>query len=385
MKRRGWFFGLAPWILAGGCALVAAAAEPAKKPPAWLVGKQFEQQLQRSVDLTWANAPLTAALNRLAANHRLAIVLDRRIDPDQTLSLAVAGQTLEEALGRIAETEHVGLSLWEPIVYLGPPDEAAALRTLAWLRRDEAGALPPVRRQAFLALRAWQWDDLATPRDLLAALAAEARVKIDDLDRVPHDLWPARRLPPLAWTDRLTLLAIEFGLTFEIAADGRSVRLVPIPDKVMARRSYSAGRDPRQMAGVLAQRYPEAVVRVEGDQIVVDGRIEDLEAVARGVVATARPTRKTAAAGKQVYTLSVEQPVDDLLRQLSKLLDVEFQLDRPAIERAGISLDRLVTVKVEGATLDELLAAVLEPAGLKGTRQGRTVTVSPRAAAAPKP
>jgi hypothetical protein len=139
------------------------------------------------------------------------------------------------------------------------------------------------------------------------------------------------------------------------------------------------------MVGVLAQRYPDAVVRVEGDQIVVDGRIEDLETVARGVVATARPARKTAAAGKQVYKLSVEQPLDDLLRQLSKLLDVEFQLDRPAIERSGISLDQLVTVKVEGATLDELLAAVLEPAGLKGVRQGRIVNVSPREPAATKP
>ena len=153
----------------------------------------------------------------------------------------------------------------------------------------------------------------------------------------------------------------------------------------MARRSFSAGHDPRQSVTVLAQRYPDAVVRVEGDKIVVDGRIEDLEAVARGVAATARPVRKTAAAGRQVYKLSVEQRLDEMLGQLSKLLDVEFQLDRPAIERAGISLDQLVTVKVDGATLDELLSAVLEPAGLKGVRQGRIVTVSPREPSGPKP
>jgi hypothetical protein len=335
--------------------------------------------------LTWANAPLATALKNLAANNRIAIVLDRRIDPHQMLSLTASGRPLAEVLGRIAETERLGLSLWEPIVYLGPAPEAAALRTLAWLRREEASALPASRRQALSAVRAWEWDDLATPRDLLAALAAEARVKVEDLDRLPHDLWPARRLPPLAWTDRVTLLAIEFGLTFEIAADGRSIRLVPVPAKVMARRSYSAGRDPRQTISVLAQRYPDAVVRVEGDQIVVDGRIEDLEAVARGIVATGRPTRKTSAAGKQIYKLSAEHKLADMLEQLSKLLDVEFQLDRPAIERSGISMDQLVTVKVEGATLDELLSAVLEPAGLKGVRQGRIVTVTPRDPVATKP
>jgi hypothetical protein len=384
VKRGGRLFRLTPWILAGSCAL-AAAAEPSKKPPAWQVGKRFEQQMQQNVGLTWANAPLAAALKNLAASNRVAIVLDRRIDPNQTLSLTVADQPLEEVLGRIAETERLGLSLWEPLVYLGPPQEAAALRTLAWLRHEEVAALPAPRRQALLAVRAWDWDDLATPRDLLAALAAEAKVKIEGLDLMPHDLWAARRLPPLAWTDRLTLVALEFGLTFEIAADGRSVRLVPVPAKVMARRSYSAGRNPRQNVGVLAQRYPDAVVRVEGDQIVVDGRIEDLEGVARSMVATARPVRKTSAAGKQVYKLSIELRLDEMLQQLSKLLDVEFQLDRPAIERSGIALDQLVTVKVEGATLDELLSAVLEPAGLKGVRQGRIVTVAPRDPAGAKP
>jgi len=385
VKRGGRRLRFALWILAGSCAVVAAGAEPSKKPPDWQVGKHFEQQLQQKIDLTWANAPLAAALQSLAANHHVAVVLDRRIDPGQMLSLTVAGQPLEEALRQVAETEGLGLSLWEPIVYLGPPQEAAALRTLAWLRREEASALPAQRRQALLAVRAWQWDDLATPRDLLAALAAEAKVKIEGQDHVPHDLWGARRLPPLAWIDRLTLVAIEFGLTFEIAADGRSVRLVPVPAKVMARRSFSAARDPRQSVGVLAQRYPETVVRAEGDQIVVDGRIEDLEAVARAMVATGRPGRKAATTGKKVYKLSVEHRLDDMLEQLSKLLDVEFQMDRPAVERAGISMDQLVTVKVEGATLDELLAAVLEPAGLKGVRQGRIVTVTPREPVTTKP
>ena len=369
----------------GCCALAAAAAESPKTPPAWLVGKRFEHQLHQKMDLTSTNSPLAAALNSLSASNRLAIVLDRRIDPNQTLTLTVAGQPLEDVLARIAESERLGLSLWEPIVYVGPPQDAAALRTLAWLRREEAAALPAPRRQALSAVRAWEWEDLATPRDLLAALAAEARVKIEGLDRIPHDLWAARRLPPLAWTDRLTLVALQFALTFEIAADGRSVRLVPVPVKVTARRSFPAGRAQRLSVNLLAQTYPDTVVRVEGDQIVVDGRIEDLETVARGIVAAGRPAGKAPAAGKQVYELSVEQSLADLLPQLSKRLDVEFEIDRPAIERSGIALDQIVTVKVEGVSLDALLAAVLEPAGLKGTRRGRIVKVTPKAPVSARP
>ncbi len=198
---------LALWLATA----LAAAAEKAPKPQAWLVGKRFEQQLAAQLSVTWSNVPLSEALASLSASSRVAIVVDRRINPGQPLTVTAAGQPLEEILEQIAEAEHLGLSLWEPIVYFGPPATARALRTLAWLRREEAERLPPARRQALLAARAWEWHDLATPRDLLAQLAAEAHVKLESLDLVPHDLWPARRLPPLAWIDRLTLVASSSG------------------------------------------------------------------------------------------------------------------------------------------------------------------------------
>ena len=60
-------FGL--WMLAGWCALVAAAAESPKTPPAWLVGKRFDQQLQQKMNLSCANASLGDVLRNLAANN----------------------------------------------------------------------------------------------------------------------------------------------------------------------------------------------------------------------------------------------------------------------------------------------------------------------------
>jgi hypothetical protein len=365
-------------------ALAAQGAENSKRPTAWFVGKRFDQQLEQKLDATWANIPLADALSSLSTSSHLAIVLDRRIDPSQKLTLTASSQPLEEVLQQLAGAEQIGISLWEPIVYFGPAKAASQLRTLAWLRHQDLATLPAPRRQALSAQRAWEWTELATPRDLLTKLASEARVKLEGLDLVPHDLWPARRLPSMAWVDRLTLVAIQFGLTFEIVADGQSVRLVPIPAKVTARRSYPAGHEAQQNLSLLAQRYPETAVRVEGDEIVVDGRIEDLETVARTIVAGGRKGPSKPAAGKQVYKLSVETPVGELLEQLGTRLDLEFQLDRPAIEQAGISLDKIVSVKVQDVSLDELIAATLRPAGLKGVRRGRVVTVTPGAPAKAK-
>ncbi len=122
---------------------------------------------------------------------------------------------------------------------------------------------------------------------------------------------------------------------------------------------------------------------MEGDEIVADGRIEDLERLARSVAG--RAERKAPASGKQLYTLTVEMALGKLLEQLAGRLNVEFQLDRPAIQQAGISLEQIVSVKVEDASLDALVVAVLEPAGLKGVRRGRVVAVSPAKPPAGKP
>jgi hypothetical protein len=353
--------------------------------PAFLAGRRFEQALAQKMALNCANARLGEVLKNLTANHHVAIVLDRRIDPEQLVSLNLSDASLRTVLQQLAKNAGTGISFWEPLVYLGPPSEAAALRTLAHLRDAEVAALPTARRQALSAQRAWSWDDLATPRDLIAGLASEAHLKVEGIDLIPHDLWPARRLPPLAWSDRLTLVAAEFGLTYEVARDGRSVRLTPMPEKATARRSFPAAA--AEPLGQLAEQYPQASLQVEGDQLVVEGSVEDLESLSalvaesRGAGKTPSAAKKKPPAGKQVYKLKVELALDEALSQLGKQLDVDFQLDRPAIERAGISLSRIVTVEVEGASLDELLAAVLEPAGLKATRTGRTVKVTPRDAA----
>ena len=85
-------------------------------------------------------------LKNIAAGNHLAIVLDRRIDPDQTLSLTSCGRAAGGHPAPDRRDRGIGLSLWEPIVYFGPPQDAAALRALAWLRREEAAALPAPRR-----------------------------------------------------------------------------------------------------------------------------------------------------------------------------------------------------------------------------------------------
>ena len=88
--------------------------------------------------------------------------------------------------------------------------------------------------------------------------------------------------------------------------------------------------------------------------------------------------RAGAPAGEKVFTLTVKQQrVGPFIRQLCKQLGLDARFDQAALDAAGVSLDTVVSFRVQQATLDELLRAALEPAGMTFSRQGRAVEIGP--------
>lgn len=347
----------------------------------WKTGRALAQQRTAQVSLRWSELPLRQALTSLARSQHVAMLLDRRTDPDRPIDLTVDRDSLDEVLSRIAAERRLGLSWLGPLAYFGPKEPAGRLRTLAALRAAEAKKLPG-RRQAPLAReRPWQWNELATPRDLLAELAEEAQVTIEGLDLVPHDLWPAADLPALSWTDRLTLVVNEFDLAFEFSDDGRNVRLVKIDGPVAIRRGYPAGRDAARLAERYRRAAPTADVEIAGGKVFVTALIEDHERLVELGKPGADPagaTKTSARSGKQVYSLAVEeQPLKAVLDVLGERAGFELRVDRDALEQAGLSLDRRVTFSVTEVSLDDLLKAALKPAGLEFRREGKAVVIIP--------
>jgi hypothetical protein len=269
-----------------------------------------------------------------------------------------------------------------PVVYFGPSDSARYLRTLAALRREELGGLPPAVARQIATTKAMAWDDLAEPRALMTELAQEAGLRIVGFHRVPHDLWAAASLPPLAWTDRLTLLAVQFDLTFRVASDGKGIELVPIPADVAIVRSYDAGRDAQAVAKQYAARAPEAEISVSGNKVVVRGLVEDHERItaARPPAATPTSTRPPREVGRTVIEkLSVKSaPLVPLLERLAAQLDLDLQLDRQAIAAAGISLDQPVSVELKNAQLEEVFREVLRSTSLQFRIRGNVLEVGPK-------
>lgn len=339
----------------------------------WLVGADLLRQRQQPVTLSWSEVPLRDGLRELGKAQRVAILLDRRLDPEQPIDLTADRLPLDDLLARLAKQIDGGLAWLGPLAYIGPRDASARLRTLAALRAADVRALPKDERPAFQHEKNWRWEMLAQPRDLVTEMAAEANVEIESLELLSHDLWPAADLPPLAWTDRLTLLANEFDLTFEL--DDRShVRLTPIQEPVVIERTYPGGKQAEQLAARWRELAPDAQIALARGKIIVSGRVEDHERFVQKKPPPLAPRAK----GTESYTMTVrDQPLAAVLDKLRQQLSIDLRVDEAALEAAELTVDRRVSFSVEQASLDELLSAVLRAADLTYRREGAVYQIVP--------
>jgi hypothetical protein len=350
---------------------------------AWRSAEAVQQRLQTKGRAMPA-AGLRGAIRTLSFNEGIAMLLDRRIDSQQQVEALSRDSTLEECLEQMVEGRNVDYSVFGPVIYFGPPQAAARLRTVAHLRREEAASLPAAVAQRLQEMDRLKWGDFATPRELLTQLAAAAGFELRGLEQVPHDLWAFGDLPALSLIDRLSLVAIQFDLTFRV--EGGAIVLVPIPEDVAIARAYPGGSDPEALAQKWAALIPESEVRAEGAKVVVRGPIEDHERIASPQPQSpprAKTASQTAGARKvtkkeTTYTVnSAKGPMGRLLTELTGKLGLELRIDEKALEQAGISLNQEVSFQVKDAKVEELLRAVVAPAGCDVRLRGKVVEVFP--------
>jgi hypothetical protein len=343
--------------LAVALASPAAAQDRPVAAIAWRTGADFQKQLQVVTSVQWQEAELRERLENLAGVHRVAIFLDRRIDPQQKLDFASTGAPLESLLSELAQELNAATARIGPVIYIGPPPTAGAISASAPLRRKE------ISRQAGssrIKSQAWSWPELAEPRQLLADLAREHGLSVANPQAIPHDLWPAADLPPLELADRLTLLLAGFHLTFKLPAGGTTLELAPLPADAEYEQSYAVGGDAAQLAATLKREFPRISLRRDGTRLVIRGKNADHQRIAGRLSGTAGET-KASSQDNTRYTLTVRnESAGAVVSTVAKRLGKQLQCSAAVREK----LAGKVSFIVRDATLDELMVKTLQPLGL---------------------
>jgi hypothetical protein len=358
-------------------ALLPATPSSAAERVNWLTGPALRKKLESPESILWSGQPLRSALENFSRAQRVAVLIDRRVDPGQPLELSLADTPLAALLTSVAESRGLGASFFESVVYLGPPATARRLRTVAEMRKEELNQLPARQRLAWLQGRPWRWEDFATPRDLLEELAKEGKFEIKGIDMVPHDLWAAADLPPLSMSERLTLILAQFDYTYRLDPSAAAIQLVRMQNEVWLERAYPGGTKPAELAERLTAALPGAQVRVADGKVVVRGSAEQHEQVAGGTIRSARRPGNETLLDRKLSLTATNQSVKAILDSLQAQFGLELKIDAAKLEQSGRSLDMLVSIVVKDATLDETLKAVLTPAGLTFRRTNKTVEIAP--------
>ncbi|MEQ9407165.1 MAG: hypothetical protein RIK87_05540 [Fuerstiella sp.] len=306
-------------VVAEGQALIPEKAAES----AILGGGRLQQALQQRLGFAATGQTLRRAVTEIRRQTGIPVILDRRVDPSTLVDVSTGYVTVRETIQVLADRiPGLSVSYAENYVLIGPQEAAGGLRTLTELNRRGVQQLRrKMDRDAFRQLveeRDVSWPDLTEPRQLVADVAADAGLELENPAAIPHDLWAAARLPAMTFVDLATLVLSQTDQSFEISVDGR-VRVVPLPAEISIERTH---RVPARDRDVVIERwkksFPDLDVVWRGTTAKVTGTVElheQLEALMRG-----EPEAAVEAAGMRQRRYTVKVPAGTSMVQLIAIL-----------------------------------------------------------------
>ena len=355
--------------------------------PQILTGDPFRQALKTPIPgVTWNGTPLRQVIREFADTSKLSIIRDRRIDPTKTVTLSLNNQTRREILAAIAQSVDAEMRIVGHVVYLGPTEAATPIRTLAAIRAEASSPVDRNERPAArdrLPRRTIRWADLSEPRTIVERIADEFGLNLANPDEIPHDLWEGATLPEMTAAEMLTLVLIQFELTFATDEPG-VIRLIPLPDSpenIALVRSYTIPSGKREALETWKKSTKDVTIQQSGSRLTLRARLENHEDLAR--LLSGNPTEENADPKPMVaplerrrFTLTVTGvPAQAIMKQL-EASGITFEYDAAALEKAEIDLATPVTMDLQAASPETFLAAIFDPLGLDFEFSGTNVRLS---------
>ncbi len=368
------------------------AAEP-------LAGKPFEVALDQKIGRSWTGQEghtLRDIVRQLTDSQRISIVLDRRVDPTQSVELTLPQTPLRDILTALARKVEAEISVVGNVVYVGPADSAKKLRTLVELRNNELsklssaatpGKLPWRNRPVALTQKkSFAWQDIDRPRDILKQVADKYQVEIDGLDKLPHDLWATASLPQVTAIEALSLLLVQFGSTFEFVPDRAAIRIVSIPQRVLIERPHAVPANSPVTVQAAREQFADAEIDQSGAKWVVRGTVEQQVEIAAWLKSGGQKPLKPAEnkpnepLSKRRFTLLKQQNValGDVIKTFTAF-GVQIDYDPAQFAEAMISLDKKIDIiNVKEVSAEKLFRDLFEPLGIEVSIDRETVRLKPK-------
>lgn len=356
-------------------------------PSPLLTGSRFRDELDKPINITRPDIRLREFLHRLSDLHRVAILLDRRVNPDQHIDVQLSGVTLSDGLELIAHQVDADAAIVSGTIVIAPPDALDRMRTGIVLQHQFLHASPgeDVQERSFdlLTGKTFRWDDLTMPTDLIASIAHEFDLTLSGDDVIPHDLWAAGVMTDVSAVEALTLIAGQFDLTCRWNADATAVQLAPVAARQSIKQTHSVPPQRyTEIKPVLAEIMPLAELTYQQGHLTAIATVGEHEHIAALLKPetndTASPMPHSVPLRSRRFTLKTKRAAIGAILRTLESQGARIEYDPAALRAAGIDLNQKVSLSLDQASADEFFQALCEPVDLQYEIEGETLFLSPR-------
>lgn len=339
--------------------------------------REAQTVLQRSCQI-WSTQPLRSTIAELSTNYPLAIWLDRRIDSSQAVALSRTAEsaTLGDELARMAISCGAASGLVENVYVIAPANRLARIQRAAVVLH---GQLASAQKRIASESCSIAWPDITTSGELLELIRKTWSIELVG-GQIPHDLMHEGRLPRCSLATQLALALGGFDLqaTLDTSQSSITLKVQPLAMEAAWQDTY-----PRQLSSSqvreLQQMFPQSTFEILArNSIKLRGETNAHINMLSLDLSEKRPPKKQASPEPQsLLTFEIKAPIptEAVLNNLAEKL--QFELVWSA-ECTAIHRNRLIKLKVDKATRQQLFEEIGAVAQLLVVDQQTKVLVSPR-------
>lgn len=340
----------------------------------FLTGRKLDIGNRAAVSVDWTGVNLRTRITQFSQARKVAIFLDRNIDSQANQSFSIRDASAEQVIWKLAETHQIGACRVGSWYYLGPENVAASLPSQIERLKQTTRRNRDQYKVAWNRSNAFKTDAIFEPKQWLANVAEEYGFEITNLDVLPHDLWLGIEMPSMSLDEKVQLMLVGFGLSFQRNKAGDAITLVPFQSEEPITREIAIP------SSVKSSQYDSLILQIKqgiedvsvtrkGKRLSISGSAPSvLAAVARVVErqtvssASSRSRKKSEAVTTQdAFTLSVTAARGSILASVAK--QTSRELAYPPELRS--KLQTAITIAVENATVAEIVEATLDGSTLK--------------------
>lgn len=350
------------------CRGAATADEVPPKPI--LSGKPLEAALAQRRSISYDNGALRLALRDLQDSTGICIILDRRIDPSSSVTLATPYSSNAEVISAVAQHVGAAASFGEHFVMVGPKVSVAKLQTLTELNKKTILGLrrrlgSSVYRKLVEAQN-YAWPQLAQPRRILLGAANNIGLQVNNPELIPHDLLAEASLPATTFCDVATAILLQYDLTFEVSEEGL-LTFVTVPDSVAVEKKYRvSANDKIRVLERWSKRFPRLEISWRGNFATLATTVENHSILQQ--LLTGEQPDSVAAASLKTRTFTFKVPPGTKLGQVvaffkERAIPIRFQGASP--EEVEAVLQQVVQFDMSEKLGAEFFAEVFKDTGAK--------------------